>query len=153
VDELRSLFAQLVAKDMPEDSVVNAGVGGSAPSFTKILVAPLGDLKSYVVEALVFVEVCSDLGSHLSWGSGVESMAALRRLAMEFLGKFRAEVDRVICFGLGFRVKASRDIRKRMGWVFSRLGLNPKLHFECKLRGRRKPRPLVEGSRVKAGSG
>ena len=75
-------------------------------------------------------------------------MAALRRLAMEFLGKFRAEVDRVICFGLGFRVKASRDIRKRMGWVFSRLGLKPKLHFGCKLRGRRKPRPLVEGFTV-----
>jgi hypothetical protein len=153
VDELQSLLAQLVAKEMLEDSVVIARVGGSAPSFANVLTAPLGDLKPYVVEAPVSVEVHSDLGSHLSQGGSVESMAALRRLVMEFLGKFRAEVDLVICFGLGFRVKASMDIRKRMGWVFSRLGLKPKLHFGCKLRGRRKPRPLVEGSRVKAGSG
>jgi hypothetical protein len=73
-------------------------------------------------------------------GCGVESMAALGTLVMEFLGKFRVEVDRVICFGLGFRVKASRDLRKRMGWVFSRLGLKPKDQFGCKIRGRHKPR-------------
>jgi hypothetical protein len=153
MDELRSLLAQLVAKEMPEVSVINARVGGSVPSFANVLAAPLGDLKSYIVEALISMEVRFDLGSHLSWGGSIESMVALRRLAMEFLGKFRAEVDRFICFGLGFRVKASRDIRKRMGWVFSRLGLKPKRHFGCKLRGRRKPNPLVEGSRVKAGSG
>jgi hypothetical protein len=127
-------------------------VGGSAPSFANVLVAPLGDLKPYAVEAPVSVEERFDLGSNLSRGGGVELMAALRRLTMEFLGKFRAEVDRVICFGLGFRVKASRELRKRMGWVFSRLGLKPKIHFGCKLRGRRKPRPLVKGPRVKAGS-
>jgi hypothetical protein len=153
MDKLRSLLAQFVAKEMPEDSVVNVKVGHSAPSFTNVLTAPLEDLKPYVVEAPVSMEVRSDLGSHLSGGSGIESIMALRRLAMKFLGKFRAEVDQVICFGLGFRVKASRDIRKRMGWVFSQLGLKPKLHFGCKLRGRRKPKPLVEGSRVKAGSG
>jgi hypothetical protein len=153
MDELRSLLAQLVAKEMPEVSVINARVGGSAPSFANVLTAPLGDLKSYIVEALISMGVRFDLGSHLSRGGSIESMVALRRLAMEFMGKFRAEVDRFICFGLGFRVKASRDIRKRMGWVFSRLGLKPKLHFGCKLRGRSKPNPLVEGSRVKAGSG
>jgi hypothetical protein len=132
-------------------------VGGSTPSFTDVLVAPPSGLKSYVVEAPVSVEACSDVGSHLPLGSGVNLMVALRRLAMEFLVKLRVEVDQVICFGLGFKFKASRDIRKRMGWVFSRLGLKPKLHFGFKLRGRRKPsglnrkpKPLVDGSRVKA---
>jgi hypothetical protein len=157
VDELQSLIAQLIAKVTPEVPVVNAGVGGSTSSFTDVLVAPLSGLKSYVVEALVFVEVCSNVGSHLPLDGGVNLMAALRRLAMEFLVKLRVEVDRVICFGLGFKFKASRDIRKRMGWVFSRLGLKPKLHFGFKLRGRhkpnglnRKPKPLVDGSRVTA---
>ena len=100
---------------MLEDSVINTGVGGSTPSFANVLTAPLGDFKPYVVEAPVSVEVHSDLGSHLSRGGVIESMAASRRLAMEFLGKFRVKVDWVIYFGLGFRVKASRDIRKRMG--------------------------------------
>jgi hypothetical protein len=148
VNELRSLLAQLVAKERPEDSVLNAGVGGSVPSFANDLVAPQGDLKKHVEEAPVSVEANSVLGNQLDRGGGVESMAALRTLEMEFLGKFRAEVDRVICFGLGFRVKASRDLRRRMGWVFSRLGLKPKFQFGCKLRGRRKPR-----LRIKAGSG
>ena len=62
VDELQSLLAQLVAKEMPEVFVVNVGVGGSVPSFANVLAAPLGDLKPYVVEVLVFVEVRSDLG-------------------------------------------------------------------------------------------
>ena len=122
-------------------------MGVSAPSFANILVVPQGDLKTYGVETPISVEAHSVLGSHLSRGGGVESMAALRMLAMEFLGKFRVKVDRVICFALGFRVKASRDLR-RMGWVFSRLGLKPKFQFGCKLRGRHKTR-----SRVKAGAG
>jgi hypothetical protein len=157
VDELQSLIAQLVAKVMLEVPVVNAGVGGSMPSFADVLVAPSSGLKPYVVEAPISVEVCSDVGSHLPLGDGVDSMAALKGLAMEFLVKLRAEVDWMICFGLGFKFKASRDIRKRMGWVFSRMGLKPKLHFGFKLRGRckpsglnRRPRPLVDGSRVKA---
>jgi hypothetical protein len=132
VDELRSLLAQVGVKEKSEVSVGNAGgFCGNAPSFANVLVVPLGGLKLHVVEASV-----SGLGSHLPWdGGGVDSMAALRRLAMEFLGKLRAEVDRVICFGLGFKVKASRDLRERIGWVFSRLGLKPKLHFGFKLRG------------------
>ena len=97
---------------MPE--VVNAGVGGSALSFANVLIAPQGDLKKNVAEVPVSVEARSVLGSQLSWGGGVGTMEALRTLAMKFLGKFRVEVDRVICFGLGFRVKASRDLRRRM---------------------------------------
>jgi hypothetical protein len=156
VDELRSLITQLVA--LPEGFVVNAGVGVSAPSFVDVLAAPTGGLKPYVVEALVSVEVCFELGSHLPLGGSVESMAALSRLVTDFLVKFRAEVDRVVCFGLGFKLKASRELRKRMGWVFSQLGLKPKHHFGFNLRGRRnglirRPRPLVEGSRVKANTG
>jgi hypothetical protein len=157
VDELRGLLAQLIAKELPEDFVVNAGVGGSALSFTNVLAAPLGDLKPYAVEAPISVEERSNLGSTLARGGGVELMATLRRLTMEFLRKIRVEVDRVICFGLGFRVKASKELRKRMGWVFSRLGSKPKFHFGRELRGGggggRKPRPLVKGPRVKAGSG
>jgi hypothetical protein len=148
MNELRSLLAQLVAKERPEDSVLNARVGGSVPSFANDLVAPQGDLKKHVEEAPVSMEADSVLGNQLDRGGGVESMAALRTLEMEFLGKFRAVVDRVICFGLGFRVKASRDLRRRMGWVFSWLGLKPKFQFGCKMTGRRKPR-----LRIKAGSG
>jgi hypothetical protein len=65
-------------------------------------------------------------------------MEAMRILAMEFLGKVRAEVDWVIFFELGLKIKASRDIRKRMVWAFSRLGLKPKLILGLNLRGRRK---------------
>jgi hypothetical protein len=39
----------------------------------------------------------------------------------------RAEVDWVIFFGLGLKIKASRDLRKKMARVFSWLGLKPKL--------------------------
>jgi hypothetical protein len=147
VDELRSLLAQLAGKELPEDSVLNAGVGGSAPFLAIDLVAPQGDVKKHTEEAPVSVEADSVLGNQLDRGGGVVSMAALRTLAMEFLGKFKAEVDRVICFGLGFGVKASRAVRRRMGWVFSRLGLKPKVQFGCKMLGRCKPR-----SRIKTGS-
>ena len=73
---------------------------------------------------------------------------------MEFLAKMRAEVDRVIFFGLGLKIKASRDIRKRLVRVFSRLGPKPKLFL-----GRHKimrkacglvlrPKPLEADSQV-----
>jgi hypothetical protein len=147
VDELRSLLAQLVVKEMPEVSILNAGVSGSVPSFANDLIAPQRDLKKqkHAEEAPVSVEADSVLGNQLDRGGGVESMTALRSWAMEFLGKFRAEMDRVICFGLGFRVKASKDLRRRMWWVFSRLGLKPKDQIGSKWR---KPR-----SRIKVGSG
>ena len=80
---------------------------------------------------------------------------------MDFLAKVRAEVDWVIFFGLGLKVKASRDIRRRMVWVFSRLGLKPKLLLGCNLRGKRnlrgrlnlRPRPLDADSQVKSNDG
>ena len=150
MDELRRFLAQLAVKEMLEVFV--------APPFAKALVATQGVLKKLVEEAPVLEEARSVLGSQLSRGGGVESLADLRTWAMEFLGKFRAEVDRVICFGLGFRIKASRGLRRRMGWVFSRLGLKPKLQFGCKLRGRHilgSGRGLsgLKGSWIKAGSG
>jgi hypothetical protein len=153
VDELRSLLAQLAGKELPEDSVLNAGVGGSAPFSAIDLVAPQGDVKKHTEEVPVSVEADSVLGNQLDRGGGVVSMAALRTLAMEFLGKFRAEVDRVICFGLGFGVKASRAVRRRMGWVFSRLGLKPKVQFGCKVLGRCKPRLRIKTSSNRGVSG
>jgi hypothetical protein len=96
-------------------------------------------------------------------GGGAYLSEVLRCLAMEFLVKVRAEVDQVIFFGLGFKVKASRDIRRRMVRVFSRLGLKPKLLLGFNLRGTRKlkhfsglnlrPRPLESDSRVKSNVG
>jgi hypothetical protein len=61
---------------------------------------------------------------------------------------------------LGLKINASRDIRKRMGRVFSQLGLKPRLLLGFNWRGRRKtsglilrPRPLAAVSRVKANVG
>jgi hypothetical protein len=55
-----------------------------------------------------------DLGRGLPMGGCVYLSEALRCLAMEFLAKVRAGVGQVIFFGLGLKVKASRDIRRRM---------------------------------------
>jgi hypothetical protein len=71
----------------------------------------------------------------------------------------RAELDRVIFFGLGLKIKASRDIRKRMVWVFSRLGLKPKLLLRRRKLKRKsyglilRPRPLEANSWVKPNAG
>jgi hypothetical protein len=118
--------------------IVNAGVDGSPSSYAEVLAAPLGGMKSSCVEALA-----SDLGRWLPKGGG----ACL------------TEVDQVIFFGLGLKIKASRDIRRRLVRAFSQLGLKPKL-----LLGRRKlkrkacgfllrPRPLEVDSRVKLKAG
>jgi hypothetical protein len=89
-------------------------------------------------------------------------MEAMRILVMEFLAKVRAEVDQVIFFGLGLKIKALRDILKRMVRVFSQLGLKPKLLPGFNLRGRSRlkrsgrilrPRPLDVDSQVKANVG
>jgi hypothetical protein len=64
----------------------------------------------------------------------------MKSLAMDLLARVRAKVDRVIFFGLGLKVKATRAIRRRLGRVISRMGLKPKLLFGSKLRGRRRPR-------------
>ena len=70
--------------------VINAGVVGNPPSFTDVLVGPLGGVKSSLVEAQAPVEVCSDLGRRLPLGGGAYSMEVLGSLAMEFLAKVRA---------------------------------------------------------------
>jgi hypothetical protein len=132
---------------LPEGTVVNDEMGVSVLFST----APTRGLKPHVVEAPVSMEVCSVLGSHLPLGGGVNLTVALSRLATDFLVKLRVEMDQVICFGLGFKLKTTRELRKRMGWVSSRLGLKPKHHFGFNLRGRRRgllrrPGPLGEGS-------
>jgi hypothetical protein len=138
VDELRLLITQLAAKVLPEVPIVNAGVAGSPPAFADVLVAPPGGVKSSLVETQDTMEVNSDLGRVPPMGGGFVWMEALRSMAMEFLAKVRADVDRVICFGLGLKINASKDIRSRLGRVFSRLGLKPKLLHGFILRGRRK---------------
>jgi hypothetical protein len=59
-------------------------------------------------------------------------------LGKGFLVKVKAEVDRIMFFGLGLKVDALSNIRRSMGRVLSRLGLKPKLLFGLKWRGRRK---------------
>jgi hypothetical protein len=107
VDELRLLMAQLVVKVSPEVPAANAGVVGSPPSFKDVLVAPPGGVKSSCVEDQVPKEASSVLGRALSMGGGSCLMEALRSLAMEFLARMRAEVDRVIFFGLGLKTNAT----------------------------------------------
>jgi hypothetical protein len=121
-----SLPAHLVTKVLLV--VGNAGVDGSLPSYAEVLVAPLGGLKSSCVEALA-----SDLGRWLPTGSTACLTEVLRSLAVEFLAKMRAEVDWVIFFGLGLKINALREVRKRLVRVLSRLGMKPKLTL-----GRRK---------------
>jgi hypothetical protein len=152
VEELRPLTAHLVVKVLP--TAVNARVDGSPSSYAEVLATPLGGMKSSCVEALASV-----LGRWLPMGGGACLTEVPRSLAMEFLAKMRAEVDRVIFFGLSLKIKASRDIRRRLVRALSRLGPKPKL-----LLGRRKlkrkacgfllrPRPLETNSRVKPKAG
>ena len=122
MDELRLLIVQLVVKVSPEVPVVNAGVVGSPSSFKDVLVAPPGGVKSSCVEDHVPMEVNFVLGRVLSMGGGSYLTEALRSLVMEFLAKVRAEVDRVT-FGLGLKINVSIDIKRRLGQVLSRLGL------------------------------
>jgi hypothetical protein len=62
----------------------------------------------------------SNLGTQ--WPSPDCPMEVVRSLAREFLAKIRAEVDRIIFFGLGLKVDASSDIRRSIagfspGWA------------------------------------
>jgi hypothetical protein len=153
VDELRLLNAQLSVKAPSVVPVPSAGVVGSQPTFAEVLAAPPGGAFSSCVEAQASLEASSGLGRELSMGGGSCLMEALRTLAMEFLSKVRAEVDRVMFFGLGLRTKASMDIRRRLGRMLSRLGLKPKLLHGFKLRGRRKSsvsqvKPIGGGERI-----
>jgi hypothetical protein len=47
-------------------------------------------------------------------GGGARLTKVMRSLAMEFLAKLRIKVDWILFFGLGLKIKASRDIRRRM---------------------------------------
>jgi hypothetical protein len=125
-------------------------VGSQHPCADVRVVSP-GGLK--LVETRAVVEGGSDLWSRPPLGGEVESMEAMKRLAREFLAKLRAEVDRVIFFGLGLKLKKTMGIRRKMARVFSRLGLKPKmlLGFNGRRRNsfRVRPRPVVAASRVK----
>jgi hypothetical protein len=114
------LTAHLDAKVLP--AVACVGEEGSQPSFAEVLAAPLGGMKSPGVEGLAFI-----LGSWILMGGGAGLTEVLRSLAMEFLAKLRTKVDRILFFGLGLKIKATRDTRRRMVQVLSRLGLKPKL--------------------------
>jgi hypothetical protein len=70
-------------------------------------------------------------------------MEAVRCVATNFLAKVRAEVDRVLSFGLGLKIDASCDIKRRIGRALSRLGLKPKLLFGLKWRERRRHSVVV----------
>jgi hypothetical protein len=70
-------------------------------------------------------------------------MEPVRCVATDFLAKVRAEVDRVLFFGLGLKVDALCDIKRRMGQALSRLGLKPKLLFGLKWGGRRRHSVVV----------
>jgi hypothetical protein len=100
-----------------------------------VLAAPLGGMKSPGVE-----DSASVLGSWLLMGGGARLTKLMRSLAMEFLAKLRTEVDRILFFGLGLKIKASRDIRRRMVQALTRLGLKPKV-----LVGRRKHKRMASG--------
>jgi hypothetical protein len=141
-DELRSLVAHLTETDLPKISVANAGEVGRSPLATVVAAVPPGGLKSPVVEAQA---------QHRRPSPDC-SLEALKSLAMVFLARIRAEVDRVIFFGLGLKVDTTRDIRSRLGRVLSRMGLKPKLLFGSNMRGRRKPRCSVASRRRRRAS-
>jgi hypothetical protein len=95
--------------------------------------------KSSVMDAQAHMSV---LGSSL-WPSPDGMMEALRCLANDFLAKVKAEVDRILFFGLGLKVDASSAIKRRMVRVFSRLGLKPKLLFGFNWRRRHRPLAIL----------
>ena len=126
VEELHLLVAQLVGKELLVVLAANAEEVGTSPSLADLAMnasctkSPVREAQSSVLEA--------PLPDY--------SLVALRRLVNDFLAKVRVEVDRVLFFGLGLKVDMSNDIRKRLGQVFSRLGLKPKLLSGLNVRGR-----------------
>jgi hypothetical protein len=153
VDELRILIAHLVAVVLPAAPKEVAGVDGSQFPCPDVSDASLGGLKLSTMEARASVEGGADLESRPPLGGEAESMEAMKSMAKEFLAQVRAEVDRVIFFGLGLKIKATRGIKRKMARVFSLLGLKPKLLLGFNGRGRHKisrpilrPRPVVAAS-------
>jgi hypothetical protein len=79
----------------------------------------------------------------------------LRSQATEFLARMRAEVDRILFFGLGLKTIASRDVRKKLGRALSRLGLKHKLTLGWRKSKSKacglvlRPKSLVVNTRVK----
>jgi hypothetical protein len=151
VEELRPMSALLVAKVPP--AVGNADVGGKPPSYAEVLAAPLGGLKPACGEDLASV-----LGRWFSSGCMsclTEMTELLRSQATEFLARMRAEVDRILFFGLGLKTIASRDVRKKLGRALSRLGLKHKLTLGWRKSKSKacglvlRPKSLVVNTRVK----
>ena len=144
VDELRSMVVHLDGKALPVVlDVINKEVGCAANAGVVVCASCS---KSSAMEAQAHKYV---LGSNL-WPSPDVMMEAVRCVAKDFLAKVRVEVDRVLFFGLGLKADASCDIKRRMGRVLSRLGLKPKLLFDLKWRGRRRPLVVVSRFKTKA---
>ena len=146
------MIAHLIAVVLLATLEEVARVVGCQPPCADVSVASPRGLK--LVEARAVVEGGSDSWSHPSLGGKAKSMEAIKHLARDFLAKFRAEVDRVIFFGLGLKIKETMGIRRKMARVFSCLGLNPKLLLGFNGRGRRnrcrvRPRSVVASSQVK----
>jgi hypothetical protein len=148
VDELRVMVAHLDGKALPVvldvidgevGCATNAGVAGC--SNTGVVVCDSCS-KSSAMDAQAHRSV---LGSNL-WPSPEVTMEMVRCVATDFLAKVRAEVDRVLFFGLGLKVDASCDIKRGLGRALSRLGLKPKLLFGLKWRGRRRHSGVVSHS-------
>jgi hypothetical protein len=145
VDELRSMGAHLDGKALPValdvvDREVGCAVNAGEEGCTNAgVVVGAACSKSSAMEAQAHR---AGLGSNL-WPSLDVTLEAVRCEAQAFLAKIRAEVDRVLFFGLGLKVDASCDIKRRMGRVLSRLGLKPKILLGLKWRGRRRPLAVV----------
>jgi hypothetical protein len=145
VDELRSIVAHLDGKALPMVlDVIDEEVGCVAS--TRVagctnaeVVVCASCSKSFAMDAQTHKSVMgSNLGPLPKF-----TMEAMRCVATDFLAKVRAEVDRVLFFGLGLKVDALCDIKRRMGRALSRLGLKPKLLFGLKWRGRRRHSVVV----------
>jgi hypothetical protein len=126
LDKLRILVANLVEKALP---MVHADIDGEVGCAANAGVVGCASCsKSSVMDVQAHMSI---LGSSL-WPSPDGMMEALRCVANDFLAKVRAEVDRILFFGLGLKVDAVSAIKRRMSRVLSRLGLKPKLLFGFK---------------------
>ena len=122
VDELRSLVKQIVERALSVASAINAGEVGKMQSFEDPAVKAGEEFcasrsKLPVKESQASVLIAgSNLGLQWPWIDC--AMEAARSLTREFLAKIRAEVDRIIFFGLGVKVDSSSGIWRRLGRFF-----------------------------------